>query len=267
MLLDIFHRTLYKYDAPVKYALLQLRQSPTSGTLQNVLNWEIALVNGRKELDFTDHNGNRVSLIGIQPDHREIDIRCQGQIETRDNAGILGKHTGLTPLWYYKRDTALTRPGSAIRKLVQEPGLSGNMDLDTLHLLSERVASSIRYESGTTSSTTTAEESLRSRCGVCQDHTHVFLSAARLIGFPARYVSGYLMMDGQVDQQAGHAWAEAWVEPLGWVGFDVSNGICPDDRYVRTATGLDYREAAPVQGVRFGESEESMSVQLQVQQQ
>ncbi len=167
MLLDIFHRTLYKYDAAVKYALLQLRQSPTSGTLQDVLNWEIVLVNGRKELDFMDHNDNQVSLISIEPDHRKIDIRCQGQIETRDNAGILGKHTGHTPLWYYNRDTALTRSGSAIHKLVQELGLSGNMDLDTLHLLSERIASSIRYESGMTSSTTTAEESLRARCGVC----------------------------------------------------------------------------------------------------
>ena len=267
MLLDIFHRTLYKYDAAVKYALLQLRQFPTSGTLQDVLNWEIVLVNGRKELDFMDHNDNQVSLISIEPDHREIDIRCQGQIETRDNAGILGKHTGYTPLWYYNRDTALTRSGSAIHKLVQELGLFGNMDLDTLHRLSERIASSIRYESGMTSSTTTAEESLRARCGVCQDHTHVFLAAARLIGYPARYVSGYLMMDGQVHQEAGHAWAEAWVEPLGWVGFDVSNGISPDDRYVRTAAGLDYREAAPVQGMRFGEGEESMSVQLQIQQQ
>ncbi len=267
MLLDISHRTLYKYDAAVNYALFQLRQSPASGILQNVLNWEIELVNGRKELDFTDHNDNQVCLLSIEPEQREIDIRCQGQIETRDHAGILGKHTGYMPLWYYNRDTGLTRAGAAIHELVQEPGLSGNMELDTLHLLSERIASSIRYERGTTSPTTTAEEALRSRCGVCQDHTHVFVAAARLIGFPARYVSGYLMMDGQIHQDAGHAWAEAWVESLGWVGFDVSNGISPDDRYVRTATGLDYREAAPVQGMRFGVGEESMSVQLQIQQQ
>ncbi len=267
MLLDIFHRTHYKYDASVKYALFQVRQSPASCTLQNVISWEIELVNGRKELDFMDHNSNQVWLISIEPDHREIDIRCQGKIETRGNAGILGKYTGHTPLWYYSRDTALTRPGPAIRKLVQESGLSGNMEPGTLHQLSERIASSIRYEVGTTSPTTTAEEALRTRCGVCQDHTHVFVTAARLLGFPARYVSGYLMMDGQIHQQASHAWAEAWVESLGWVGFDVSNGISPDDRYVRTASGLDYREAAPVQGIRFGESRESMSVQLQIQQQ
>lgn len=267
MRLDIFHRTVYRYDSAIKYALLQIRQSPASNTLQDVLNWEISLINGRKELDFTDHNGNQVTLISIEPGQQEIDIRCQGQVETRDNAGMLGKHAGHAPLWYYSRDTELTRPGSGVRKLVQELEQPDKMDLDLLHRLSERIAASIRYESGTTSSATTAEQALQGGCGVCQDHAHVFLSAARLIGFPARYVSGYLMMDDHVHQEAGHAWAEAWIENLGWVGFDVSNGISPDSRYVRTAAGLDYREAAPVRGMRFGEGEESMSVQLQIQQQ
>jgi transglutaminase-like putative cysteine protease len=87
------------------------------------------------------------------------------------------------------------------------------------------------------------------------------------MGFPARYVSGYLMMNDRVEQDASHAWAEAHVPGLGWVGFDVSNGISPDDRYVRLATGLDYRNAAPVSGMRIGASTESMDVSLQVQQQ
>jgi transglutaminase-like putative cysteine protease len=67
-----------------------------------------------------------------------------------------------------------------------------------------------------------------------------------------RYVGGYLMMDDRIDQDAGHGWAEAHVEGLGWVGFDVSNGISPDERYVRVATGCDYREAAPVTGIAVG---------------
>ncbi len=267
MHLDIFHRTVYKYESAIRYALLQLRQSPESNTLQDVLNWEIILTNGRKELEFTDHNDNHVILISIEPGQQEIDIRCQGRVETRDSAGIFGRHSGHAPLWYYRRDTELTSPGPGIRRLVEELEPPDNPDLDLLHLISGRVAASIRYESGTTSSATTAEQALQGGRGVCQDHTHVFLSAARLIGFPARYVSGYLMMDDQIHQEAGHAWAEVWVEHLGWVGFDVSNGISPDDRYVRTAAGIDYREAAPVRGMRFGESEESMSVQLQIQQQ
>ena len=74
------------------------------------------------------------------------------------------------------------------------------------------------------------------------------------------------MMDDRVYQEASHAWAEAYVPDLGWVGFDVSNVISPDERYARIATGLDYDEAAPISGIVFGDSEESMLVSLQVQQ-
>ena len=108
---------------------------------------------------------------------------------------------------------------------------------------------------------------MKSGSGVCQDHTHVFITIARLFGYPARYVSGYLMLENSIEQNASHAWAEVHLEGLGWVGFDVSNGISPDDRYVRIATGLDYREAAPVSGIWFGGGKESMTVKLQVQQQ
>lgn len=86
------------------------------------------------------------------------------------------------------------------------------------------------------------------------------------MGFPARYVSGYLMMDDRIDQDATHAWAEAHISGIGWIGFDVSNCISPDERYIRVATGLDYKEAAPISGMRIGSSEETMSVSLQVQQ-
>jgi len=101
---------------------------------------------------------------------------------------------------------------------------------------------------------------------VCQDHAHIFITLARMLGYPARYVSGYLMMNDRVEQDATHAWAEAHIAGLGWVGFDVSNAISPDERYVRVATGLDYREAAPISGLLVGAGTEEMAVTLQVQQ-
>jgi len=87
------------------------------------------------------------------------------------------------------------------------------------------------------------------------------------MGWPARYVSGYLMLDDRVEQEAMHAWAEAHVAGLGWVGFDVANAIAPDRRYVRVATGLDYSEAAPVTGMRIGGIGEVLTVQIGVAQQ
>jgi transglutaminase-like putative cysteine protease len=92
------------------------------------------------------------------------------------------------------------------------------------------------------------------------------------MGIPARYVSGYLMMDDRVEQEAAHAWAEAHVDGLGWVGFDVSNRICPDRRYVRVATGRDYRDAAPITGISLGGLSlggmtDKLSVEVAVEQQ
>ncbi len=140
-------------------------------------------------------------------------------------------------------------------------------DIPRLHALSARITAAVPYEIGLTQATTTAEEAIEIGGGVCQDHAQIFVAAARHMGYPARYVSGYLLMSDRVHQDASHAWAEAYIEPLGWVGFDVSNGYSPDERYVRVATGLDYREAAPVSGLRFGKAGEAMSIDIQVQQQ
>jgi len=129
------------------------------------------------------------------------------------------------------------------------------------------VLDEVAYESGHTDAETSAEEALGRGRGVCQDHAQIFVACARMLGVPARYVSGYLMMDDRIEQEATHAWAEAWVQGLGWVGFDISNGISPDPRYVRVATGRDYRDAAPVTGISFGALTEELSVELAVEQQ
>ena len=139
--------------------------------------------------------------------------------------------------------------------------------LDVLHALSEVIRARITYQTGASHPDWGAEEAIAAGCGVCQDHAHVFVSCARVLGYPARYVSGYLMMDDRITQEATHAWAEAHLDGLGWVGFDVSNGISPDQRYVRVATGLDYGQAAPVIGSRLGAAGEALNVQLEVAQQ
>jgi len=174
-------------------------------------------------------------------------------VETEDNAGVIGRHSGHLPLWSFLRQTPLTRPGAKLRGLLRDlPATDTRKPLDFLHALSHLIRERVVYETGRTTSRTTAEEAVGQGAGVCQDHAHVFIGAARASGIPARYVSGYLMMNDRIEQEATHAWAEAHVEGLGWVGFDVSNGISPDPRYVRVATGSDYRDAAPVTGISFG---------------
>ena len=138
-------------------------------------------------------------------------------------------------------------------------------DISRLHQLMAAIRERVAYRTGATDADTNAEEAVERGEGVCQDHAHIFISAARELGFPARYVSGYLKM-AESEQAASHAWAEAHVSQLGWVAFDVANGISPDEAYVRVATGRDYRDAMPVSGIRVGSGDEHLAVSITVEQ-
>ncbi|WP_296423347.1 transglutaminase family protein [Yoonia sp.] len=266
MRLKIHHQTTYHYDSPVPYGLQQLRLRPKSREGQEVLHWDIAVAGGKLEVCYEDEHANTVDLVSFDPGQTEISITCSGEVEVTDNHGVVGRQKGFVPLWLYERSTALTQAGDGIKALVA--GLTrGETDLATLHALSAHILAMVPYSTDQAASDLTVEQAIAAGHAVCQDHAHIFISAARQMGFPARYVSGYLMMDDRVMQDASHAWAEAHVPGLGWVGFDVSNGISPDARYVRVATALDYRGAAPISGMRFGKGAESMNVSLQVQQQ
>ena len=267
MRLKINHASRYNYTSPVSYGLLQLRQTPKSRVGQTVLSWKHTIDGGRIEAEFEDHNANWVQLISLDPGAQELTIASEGEVEVEDRAGVIGTHRGFTPLWLFRRTTALTRPGPLLRKLAKASPDASRGDIARLHAVAGQVREAIRYEPGWTDADTKAEDALEKGHGVCQDHAHVFIAAARLLGYPARYAGGYLMMNDRIQQDAGHAWAEVHVENIGWVGFDISNAISPDSRYVRVATGLDYREAAPVSGMRFGSSSESLDVSIQVQQQ
>ena len=266
MLLKIHHETRYNYDNPVQYGLQQLRLRPKERAGQRILDWNIEIEGGAMELSFEDHHCNHVDLINVERGRSEVIIRCTGEVENTDGSGVIGSHAGFAPLWYFKRSTALTKPGPEIAKLITLLDQDVGDDIVRLHALSALVADRVTYKTGKTNARTTSEQALELGSGVCQDHAHIFCAAARSLGFPARYVSGYLMMSDRVDQDATHAWAEIHVEHIGWVGFDVSNGYSPDERYVRVATGLDYRDASPISGLRYGAGNEDMIVSLQVQQ-
>ena len=269
MQLGISHNTSYRYDQPVPYGLFELRLTPLSGSGQSVLEWETLIEGGTKELDFVDQHLNRVELISVDAGQTEVTVVSRGVVETTDTGGVTNGHAGYTPLWLFLRPTPLTTSGKGIERLVASltPASECSGVVEQMHQLSNRIAELVTYETGRSHSASTAEAVLNSGHGVCQDHAHIFISAARSLGVPARYVSGYLMMSDRIDQDATHAWAEAWLDGLGWVGFDASNGISPDENYVKIATGLDYQEAAPISGVRMGSSAEAMHVSLQVQQQ
>lgn len=250
------------------HALQRLRLKPKETQGQRIIDWDMHYQNAFPELEYDDQHFNTVTLIGVEPDAREVTVTCSGIVETTDKAGVIGKHSGHLPLWTFLGQTKLTKPGPKMRALMREvekPDHDGK--LDYLHAVSALIRERIVYRAGTTGVTTSAEDAAAAETGVCQDHTHIFIGAARAADIPARYVSGYLMMNDRVEQDATHAWAEAHIDGLGWVGFDISNGISPDPRYVRVATGCDYRDAAPVTGISFGSIEQVLSVDVKVEQQ
>ena len=267
MHLRITHSTTYEFETPMSYGLQQLRLTPKSRPGQNVLNWTMDVTGGKIENEFTDQHANIVTLISFDAEAGAIKVNCTGDIETEDMSGVIGKQMGYVPLWLFRRSTELTRAGSNVWSLAKGMKDQYSDDVTLLHALSTRILNEVAYEIGETDAATSADAAIERGKGVCQDHAHIFIAAARAMDYPARYVSGYLMMDDVAQQEASHAWAEAHVDGIGWIGFDVSNAISPDARYVRVATGLDYREAAPISGLRYGDGSETMKVDIDVQQQ
>jgi transglutaminase-like putative cysteine protease len=266
MLIKIQHASRYSFSEPPVHGLQRLRLTPKATQGQAVLDWSMSYKGAKLELEYDDQNFNHTTLISVESDAKEVTITCSGLVKTSGNLGVLGYHSGHLPLWSFLALTDRTRPGPGMRSLISSIREKDDT-LDRLHGLSAAILEDVKYETGVTHVHTSAEEAYSEGAGVCQDHAHIFIGAARSLDIPARYVSGYLMMDDRIEQEATHAWAEAFVDGLGWVGFDVSNGISPDERYIRVATGRDYREAAPVTGISFGGIEEELHVELEVEQQ
>lgn len=265
MHLKISHTTEYHYDEPVQYALQRLRLTPMTGVGQTVLGWQTLLDGAAMEVSYDDHFNNRVHLVSVDGDREAIRITASGEVHTEDRAGVFGPHQSYVPLWLYARETPLTKAGKLIRDLAKSA--EGETDLARMHALMAMIHEAVEYKAGETHAETAAEDALEAGKGVCQDHAHIMISAARTLDMPARYISGYLMMEGQTEQTASHAWAEVHLPGLGWVGFDAANKICPDDRYVRIASGLCYRDAAPISGLIHGEANETLKVSVTVEQQ
>jgi transglutaminase-like putative cysteine protease len=265
MLISVRHITRYRYAQPAAYTVQSLRLTPSSFEGQRVLDWRVQVAGARPGLQFRDGFGNLVHLVTVNGRHEELEIEASGRVETKDCNGVVSGLVKGAPPRVFLRETPQTKPDAAIRDLAA--GVGGTDTLDKLHALLGTVRERVDYVSGSTDTHTGAAEALADGKGVCQDHAHIFISAARTLAIPARYVTGYLLLEGQQTADAHHAWAEAWVEGLGWVGFDVANRVCPTESYVRLACGLDAGFAAPVVGSRRGGEAESLDVTVIVEQQ
>jgi transglutaminase-like putative cysteine protease len=277
MRLNITHRIECRYGDPVNYALQRLRLVPSSGSTQKVRSWTLSIEGAREEVRFSDHFENETRLISVSGDPKLVSFEASGEVETFNKAGVTGFHRGFAPLWLFRRDTPLTLPDETARALAAAIG-DGD-DIARLHQLMgaihERVAEAAAGTQAAEARQTMVQgdqamvqggPAAARTTGLREDHAETFIVAARLLGFPARYVSGYLMPDGVAAEAMSHAWAEAHVTGLGWVGFDATHDMSPDETYVRIAVGRDHREATPVSGIRLGQTEERLAMSVTVEQ-
>ena len=268
MLIEIRHHTTYTYSTSARYSIQSLRLTPPSFEGQEIVSWTIDAPGIEKALKFRDGFGNIVHLASVSATHDGISIVASGVVDTMDTCGIFRGPPEPAPVRVYLRETPKTAPDKGIRELARNTcGKEMKDSLDGLHALMRAVRDAIDYEIGATHEHTSAAEALADGKGVCQDHAHVFISAARVLGVPARYVNGYFLSGTLAPSEAHHAWAEAWVDGLGWVGFDPANGMCPTERYVRLACGLDASTAAPIRGAQRGGESEALDVRVEVEQQ
>lgn len=267
---SITHKTRFEFDEAPGAVIQRLHLTPRDCSGQQVIEWRIEIEGGSLELETTDFHGNIIQLCRHDPLMDSITITCHGTVEVTDLNGIVGQHEGGVPLAQFLQPTLLSAAGPRLRVLAREldsSQKSGEASEPVLmHHLSARIRDCIRYTKDVTNVTTTAEQAMELGAGVCQDHVHAFIGVARRSGFAARYVSGYLMMDDTAIQTASHAWAEVHLDGLGWVGFDISNAISPDQRYIKLATGFDYADVIPVSGIRFGAGGEQISTRIMVEQ-
>jgi transglutaminase-like putative cysteine protease len=268
MRIRISHATTYHYDTPPKGVTQLLRLTPRNHDGQYVCDWRIELSQDCQLHQHEDAFGNIAHSFTAEGPFGELSVTVEGEVETQDTQGVVRGAIERFPPSLYLRETQLTHADGAIAEFALRARADNGSDrLALMHALLNDLNGEITFDTDPTHSATTAAEAFALRRGVCQDLTHIFIAAARRLGLPARYVGGHFYrIDGVTAQEAGHAWAEVFIEGLGWVGFDATNGICTTEAHVRVAVGLDYLGAAPVRGTRFGGSGETLKVAVHVEQ-
>jgi transglutaminase-like putative cysteine protease len=266
MRLSIKHETNYRYTTPLVHTIQHLRLTPRAEWQQHILHWQIDTPGPSNA--FTDAFGNLSHMLTVSGPRESLTVVARGEVDVQPlEQGRLTEAESLLPL-VFTVATRLTEATPAVLEFAARglPAANPAVHVRDLLALTEHICGAVRYQSGSTVVTSTADHALRLGQGVCQDHAHLFLACCHVQGIPARYVSGYIASDS-AEHAETHAWADAWVSQpdyTGWVSIDVTHARLMSDSYCRIAVGRDYDSAAPIRGVRRGGGEESLNVKVQV---
>lgn len=261
MILNVVHKTEYQYSEFLKRSIQIIRLTPADNQHQKVINWQIKTPTDI--FQYFDWFGNIChGLTCEQVNYKTIEIVAHGKLITNDCD--LNYERGVIPLEYYLNHTNLTNC-SLIMVDFASRYVSKLNSLKTTEIFQEisfDILQQVPYTKMITNANTTAAEAFDLHAGVCQDHAHIMLAIARKLGYPARYVSGYLYTS-DITHVSSHAWAEIWYDNA-WHSFDVSNQCVAASNHIILAYGLDYLDASPIRGSRIGGGNESLITHTEV---
>ena len=261
MRLSIEHRTTYRFSQPQERLVQMLRLTPENTHDQTVASWRIEIDRDARMRDGRDGFGNHTTMVYADGPVEEITVAVAGEVVTSHSGGVLhGSHETL-PAALYRRTTPATAADAAIAAWAET--LAKDDALATLHRINGGLHARFRIDRAPPEPGRDAAAAFALETATPRDLAQIFVAAARALGHPARYVTGYALTAGD-HRPSPHGWAEAYVDRIGWIGFDPTLGLSPEESHVRVAVGLDAVGAAPVAGSRLGLGEEVLDVDVTV---
>lgn len=282
---SIRHVTRYRYSSPIRESVMQLYMQPRSETGQWLRSFQIITQPRAQLFAYTDHLGNAVYHFNIPQEHAMLIIDMTATVEmgvrpevpicvpTGEWDALQGVQRGGQHFDMLMRG-GMTAASPGLESFIAEHDLSfasvrGRFDpMAALRHLNGVLYKALEYDRDVTDVDSPIDEALEKRKGVCQDFTHIMLSIARSWGIPCRYVSGYVYSDRTSRDRSvpdsSHAWLEAYIPSVGWVGFDPTNNHITADRHIAVAIGRDYTDVPPSKGVYNGAARGELAVAVKV---
>jgi transglutaminase-like putative cysteine protease len=284
MFYAIRHFTRYRYSRSVWESAMEVRMHPRSEYIQRCFTFQLSVSPRARIFAYTDHIGNVVHHFDIPAPHSHLTIIADALVEV-DELGPLPESLGSgaweelnevierEDYWDMLMASHFARSSPELEELAREFGVdrrNGSDPLDLLRGINSKLYDAFTYVKQSTSVDSPIEDALRSRQGVCQDFAHIMIALVRNLRIPCRYVSGYLHHDSLHEDRsaegATHAWVEALLPGLGWIGFDPTNNLIAGGRHIRTAIGRDYADVPPTVGVLKGTARSELQVRVRVTQ-
>ena len=266
MILQIQHETRLEYTDAVSEWLTEVRMEPIADERQACHSFHLTVSQPATLFRYQDGFGNRVHHFNLLTPHQQVRILAASIVETAPVRTDVDANPAAYPLSLDGIAPGLygyLQFGGPVRNT---PLLAPILDAvrptagDSLIGLIERVRQFIferfEYARYVTNVSSPIDDLLTQGKGVCQDFAHLMIAVLRSFGVPTRYVSGYLHRPNQESQS--HAWCEAWLPLIGWLGIDPTNNCLVGDHFVRVAVGRDFTDVTPNKGVFRGKGQETV---------